>query len=143
MSRSTSQSPQNKSILIQRADGEPLTRTDIQYDLLECIFSSTEDVFTDPLPTWRGSLPGSKVSFRELYVNAIWRSPRASKPLREKMMDSDEFATDFAKLALLANVGKIGTTMACELSSLFICMRGSKTERKACCYSETVALAMA
>ena len=33
--------------------------------------------------------------------------------LRDKMTETPEFGTDFAKISLLANVGRINTTMAC------------------------------
>lgn len=48
-----------------------------------------------------------------LYVNAIMNSPKASKLLKDKMSDTPEFATHFAMLSLLTNVGRINTTMSC------------------------------
>ncbi|THU94854.1 hypothetical protein K435DRAFT_724244 [Dendrothele bispora CBS 962.96] len=97
--------------VIKKTDGDPLTRQDLQFDLLHAIFSDQHQVFTDPFPN--GSRPaGSKVTFRDLYVNAIYNSPKASKILKEKMVDIPEFATDFAMMTLLANVGRINTTMS-------------------------------
>ncbi|KAF9015361.1 hypothetical protein BDQ17DRAFT_1418437 [Cyathus striatus] len=96
---------------IKRADGEPLTRADIQYDILHHIFTDTHRVFTDPYP-----LPGearkSKLSFRDLYIKSIANSPKSTKALRDKMSDSPSFAEDFAMLGLLVNVGRINTTMS-------------------------------
>lgn len=43
-------------------------------------------------------------------------SPRCSKALREKMQETPDFATDFAKMSLLANVGRVNTTMTCPFS---------------------------
>jgi Ino eighty subunit 1 len=122
MSRHSSPQPAHRKTLpIKRNDAEPITRSDLQYDLLHYIFSDTHTVFTDSHHTLRGDPPGTKVTFHDLYVNALVKSPRASKVLREKMLDTPEFGTDFAKLALLANVGRINTTMACEfLRSLFL-----------------------
>jgi Ino eighty subunit 1 len=120
MSRPSPQPTQKKSLPIKRTDGEPLTRNDLQYDFLQAIFSDTHTVFTDPNPTLNGEPPGTKVTFRDLYVNYLIRSPRASKVLKEKMTDVPDFGTDFAKLALLTNVGRINTTMACECQVLLL-----------------------
>ncbi|KAK7463793.1 hypothetical protein VKT23_005732 [Stygiomarasmius scandens] len=97
--------------VIKKSDGEPLTRADLQFDLLNAIFSDTHQVFTDPFPNG-GRPAGTKVTFRDLYVNAIYNSPKASKILKEKMSDIPDFATDFAMMTLLANVGRINTTMS-------------------------------
>lgn len=99
-------------------DAEPLTREDLQYDLLHHIFDDKQAVFTDPNPTLHSEPALTKVTFRDLYVNALVRSPRSSKVLREKMLDTPQFGTDFAKISLLANVGRINTTMACEWRQL-------------------------
>lgn len=89
-----------------------LSRRDIQYDLLRCIFDDRTRVFTPQIP---GSST-EKVTFSDLYVNALFHSPKCSKILREKMRETPEFALEFCKIALLANVGRINTTMACGLS---------------------------
>ena len=99
---------------IKRADAEPLTRADLQYDFLKSIFDDDQVVFTDPFQTLGGKPPGSKVTFRDLYVNALVNSPRSSKNIKDKMVDTPEFGNDFAKISLLANVGRINTTMACK-----------------------------
>ncbi|EPQ60896.1 hypothetical protein GLOTRDRAFT_135495 [Gloeophyllum trabeum ATCC 11539] len=113
MPHSSSQaSHRNRTLAIKHVDGEPLTRADIQYDLLFNIFDDRNAAFTDPYRTLHGHPPGTKVTFRDLYVNALLQSPRCSKGLRDKMLESPAFGTDFAKIALLANVGRINTTMA-------------------------------
>ena len=106
----------------------------MQYDFLYHIFAAPERVFTDPtLPPSQppkeqeqeedqekgdgnGELEGGMVTFRDLYVHALMSSPRCSKALREKMQETPEFATDFAKMSLLANVGRVNTTMTCRSS---------------------------
>jgi len=96
----------------------------LQYDFLYHIFAAPERVFTDPtlsLPPPKedgegegeGEGGGGTVTFRDLYVHALMSSPRCSKALREKMQETPEFATDFAKMSLLANVGRVNTTMTC------------------------------
>lgn len=99
-----------KGHVIKRNDGEPLTREDLQYALLRHIFDDQHAVFTDPF----SAEPSKKVTFRDLYVNALLSSPRSSRAIKDKMLEMPEYATDFAMLALLANVGRINTTMACE-----------------------------
>jgi Ino eighty subunit 1 len=95
----------------------------LQYDFLYHIFAAPERVFTDPTlpPKEDGGGDGGAgaVTFRDLYVHALMNSPRCSKALREKMQETPEFATDFAKMSLLANVGRVNTTMTC-LSSRFV-----------------------
>ena len=117
MARNSSQGVhRDRKILfaIKRADAEPLTRSDLQYDLLKCIFDDEQAVFTDPFETLGRKPAGSKVTFRDLYVNALVNSPRCSKNIKDKMVETPEFGNDFAKISLLANVGRINTTMACE-----------------------------
>jgi Ino eighty subunit 1 len=116
-----------KAFAIKHQEAEPLTRWDLQYDFLYHIFAAPERVFTDPTlspPTKEdggggGGGGGGTVTFRDLYVHALMSSPRCSKALREKMQETPEFATDFAKMSLLANVGRVNTTMTC-LSSRFV-----------------------
>lgn len=58
------------------------------------------------------------VNFCDLYVNALFNSSKCSKVLKDKMVDTPEFAIEFAKIALLTNVGRINTTMACASISV-------------------------
>jgi hypothetical protein len=115
-----------KAFAIKHQEAEPLTRRDLQYDFLYHIFAAQERVFTDPtLSSKEGGGGGGggsggtgtgtgRVTFRDLYVHALMSSPRCSKALREKMQETPEFASDFAKMSLLANVGRVNTTMTCR-----------------------------
>ncbi|KAJ7655081.1 hypothetical protein DFH06DRAFT_1413520, partial [Mycena polygramma] len=94
-----------RSACIEHADGEPLNRADIQFDLLSHIFADENQVFSDP------QSGHAKLSFRDLYVNSILRSPKAKSVLKDKLA-LPTFATDFAMLALLTNVGRIAPTMS-------------------------------
>lgn len=109
-----------KALPIKRHDAEPLTREDVQFDLLHYIFSDGNAVFTNPTP---GASPLSgtaeKVTFADLYISALYNSSKCSKVLREKMVETPAFATELAKISLLTNVGRINTTMACE-SAVYI-----------------------
>ncbi|KAI0762823.1 hypothetical protein C8Q74DRAFT_1319181 [Fomes fomentarius] len=107
-----SASHHKKNLAVKRQDGEPLNRVDLQYDLLSSIFADKHAVFTDPCTTIRGDPAGTKVTFRDLYVNALIHSPRCSKASRDKIRESPEFGNEFAMISLLSNVGRINTTMA-------------------------------
>ena len=111
-----------KALPIKRNDAEPLTREDVQYDLLTYLFNEPTAVFTKP-----GSGGGKqqqqeqehKVAFGDLYVSTLYSSHRCSKVLKGKMHDTPAFSVEFAKLALLTNVGRINTTMACKGKTRF------------------------
>lgn len=101
-----------KAFAIKHQEAEPLTRRDLQHDFLHHVFASQERVFTDPtLSSTKGNDPPTAVTFRDLYVHALMSSPRCSRALRDKMVETPDFATDFAKISLLANVGRVNTTM--------------------------------
>lgn len=104
-----------KALPIKRNDAEPLTREDVQYDLLYHIFSDARTVFTSPLGK-STSEPPAKVHFCDLYVNALYKSSKCSKVLKDKMVETPMFAVELAKISLLTNVGRINTTMACKSS---------------------------
>ncbi|KAN0100788.1 hypothetical protein V8E55_000772 [Tylopilus felleus] len=96
-----------KALPIKRNDAEPLTREDVQFDLLDHIFSDINTVFTSQTPG-----TSSHVNFRDLYVNALYHSSKCSKVLKDKMVETPAFAVELAKISLLTNVGRINTTMA-------------------------------
>lgn len=98
-----------KALPIKKNDAEPLTREDVQYDLLNHLFTDKQAVFTDP-----NNPKGCKVTFADLYVSALYSSSKCSKVLKEKMVETPAFSIEFAKIALLTNVGRINTTMACK-----------------------------
>lgn len=98
-----------KALPIKRNDAEPLTREDVQFDLLNHIFSDRNAVFTTPVPG-----KSAKVSFSDLYISALYHSSKCSKVLKDKMLETPAFAIELAKISLLTNVGRINTTMACE-----------------------------
>ncbi|ESK98397.1 hypothetical protein Moror_147 [Moniliophthora roreri MCA 2997] len=97
-----------KALPIKRNDAEMLTREDIQFNLLEHIFSNTQAVFTPAPP----AKPDQKVTFRDLYTTALYNSNKCSKVVKEKMIETPAFGLELAKISLLTNVGRINTTMA-------------------------------
>lgn len=97
------------------ADGEPLMRKDIQFDLLSFIFGNAHFRFTPP----RYSSPAAALfptdrqwTYAELFLDSLANSPKAAKNLREKMAESQQFAVGFAKVGLLINTGRLNTTVA-------------------------------
>lgn len=103
-----------KALPIKRNDAEPLTREDVQYDLLDYIFSDTKAIFTLPPP----AKAPTKVKFSDLYITTLSNSGKCSKVLKDKMIETPAFALELAKISLLTNVGRINTTMACKCSGL-------------------------
>ncbi|KAF4622980.1 hypothetical protein D9613_001979 [Agrocybe pediades] len=97
-----------RNVAIKVGDGEPLTRVDIQYDVLRYIFNDSNEVFTDPFTPE----DSPKITFKDLYIKSILSAPKATKALKDKMNESPEFAEDYAMLSLLVNVGRINTTMS-------------------------------
>ncbi|EPT04174.1 hypothetical protein FOMPIDRAFT_97068 [Fomitopsis schrenkii] len=112
MPNPAAQTTSRKALAVKHLDGEPLTRADLQHDLLNHIFANNQVVFTDPYRTIHGDPPRTLVTFRDLYINCLLHSPRCSKASREKIMESPDFGDEFAKMSLLSNVGRINTTMA-------------------------------
>ncbi|KAH9835714.1 uncharacterized protein C8Q71DRAFT_763139 [Rhodofomes roseus] len=112
MPNTAAQTTSRKTLAVKHLDGEPLTRADLQHDLLNFIFSNNQAAFTDPYRTIHGDPPRTRVSFRDLYINCLLHSPRCSKASREKILESPDFGDEFAKMSLLSNVGRINTTMA-------------------------------
>lgn len=108
-----------KALPIKRNDAEPLTRDDVQFDLLNYIFSDTRAVFSTPYPS-----KSPKIPFGELYVSALYNSTKCSKVLKDKMLETPAFGIELAKISLLTNVGRINTTMACT-KCLSSCGRNS------------------
>lgn len=99
-----------KSLPIKKNDSDPLTREDVQFDLLHEIFSDDQLVFTNPRPTPGNS--DNRITFGELYISTLYNSPKCSKVLKDKMLETPAFATELGKISLLTNVGRINTTMA-------------------------------
>lgn len=79
-----------------------MLRRDIQYDLLEYIFSDDKPVFTHK---------GEKLTFGEAYIRSLASSSKAPKTLRERMTTDTRMAVSVCKIGLLVNVGKLNTTL--------------------------------
>jgi Ino eighty subunit 1 len=103
-------------VTLKKADAELLSRVDVQYDLLTYLFDDKTEVFTDHARLYNPELKRPvfpRVTFRQLYLTALHESVKLSGVIKDRMKTDTEFGLEFAKIALLVNVGRINTTMAC------------------------------
>jgi Ino eighty subunit 1 len=100
----------NKVKHLKKDDGEPLWRKDIQYDFLKAIFDDDRKVFTN---SYEPDNIG-KQTFSDLYIDAMARSSKTSKILRDKLLSDNEPAKNMAMVCLLVNLGRMNTTLNCE-----------------------------
>lgn len=110
----------NKVRHLKKDDGEPLWRKDIQYDFLKLIFENDKAVFTN---SYEPENTG-KQTFAELYIDAMARSSKTSKILRDKLLSEHEPAKNMAMVCLLVNLGRMNTTLNCRcLCSFYQCFQ--------------------
>ncbi|GAA5955055.1 hypothetical protein JCM3765_003174 [Sporobolomyces pararoseus] len=97
---------------IKKLDSEPLLRQDIQWQVLDDIFADRSIRFTAPVD--QNSPPAAPVylNFDQLYLEAILSSMKTTAATRSKLISNSEFATNYSKLCLLINVGRVNTTLA-------------------------------
>lgn len=99
----------NKMKNIKKDDGVPLWRKDIQYDFLRAIFEDDKPVFTN---FYDGT---ERCTFADIYVDAMARSSKTSKILKDKLLTDRAAAANMAMVCLLVNVGRMNTTLNCKL----------------------------
>ncbi|KAF4629346.1 hypothetical protein G7Y89_g8803 [Cudoniella acicularis] len=97
----------NKVRHLKKDDGEPLWRKDIQYDFLKIIFEDDTACFTN---SYEPDNIG-KQTFANLYIDAMARSSKTSKILRDKLLTEHEPAKNMAMVCLLVNLGRMNTTL--------------------------------
>ena len=110
----------NKIRHLKKEDGIPLWRKDIQLNFLERVFDDNTAVFTK---AYDGT-PGH--TFADIYVDAMARSSKTSKILKEKLLADRGAAMHMAMVCLLVNVGRMNTTLNCTLSPLLHCANAYK-----------------
>lgn len=93
---------------LKKDDGLPLWRRDIQYDFLKAIFEDKRKVFTNSYDPQK-----ERQSFADLYIDAMARSSKTSKILRDKLLSEHEPAKNMAMVCLLVNLGRMNTTLNC------------------------------
>lgn len=97
----------NKIRHLKKEDGIPLWRKDIQFAFLRAVFE-------DPTPAFHSASDGTPGhTFAEIYVDAMVRSSKTSKILKEKLATDQSAAMNMAMICLLVNVGRMNTTLNC------------------------------
>lgn len=95
---------------LKRGEGEPLSRHDVQYALLEKIFGDERAVFT-PGPESVHAKKGHLLSFGDLYIDDFMASLKLSKTLKEKFLNDPKVTRKVCMASLLVNIGRINTTL--------------------------------
>ena len=98
----------NKIKHLKKEDGIPLWRKDIQLEFLRCVFNDENKVFTKAFDGTKGH------TFADIYVDAMARSSKTSKILKEKLLADRDGAMHMAMICLLVNVGRMNTTLNCN-----------------------------
>ncbi|CAZ79414.1 unnamed protein product [Tuber melanosporum] len=90
---------------LKKPDGVPLWRKDIQYEFLQAIFTDDKPVFTNSYDR------RVRRTFADVYIDAMARSSKTSKILRDKLTSERPNALNMAMVCLLVNVGRMNTTL--------------------------------
>ena len=101
----------NKIRVLKKEDGIPLWRKDIQFAFLSVVFEDKTPAFTKASDGTNGH------NFADIYIDAMARSSKTSKILREKLLTEREAAVNMAMVCLLVNVGRMNTTLNCMYRS--------------------------
>lgn len=99
----------NKIRYLKKDDGIPLWRRDIQYSFLRAVFEDPTKAFTLDADGTKGH------TFADIYIDAMARSSKTSKVLKEKLLSDRQSAVNMAMICLLVNVGRMNTTLNCKL----------------------------
>jgi len=98
----------NKIRHLKKEDGIPLWRRDIQFAFLRCVFEDKTPVFTMASDGSRG------YTFADIYIDAMARSSKTSRILKDKLTTDRTAALNMAMVCLLVNVGRMNTTLNCK-----------------------------
>ncbi|KAL5401356.1 hypothetical protein PMIN03_011585 [Paraphaeosphaeria minitans] len=94
----------NKIRHLKKDDGIPLWRKDIQFDFLKHVFDDEQKVFS--------KMDGDKgFTFADIYLDAMAKSSKCSKILKDKLLTERPAAVNMAMVCLLVNVGRMNTTL--------------------------------
>ncbi|KAF3041441.1 hypothetical protein E8E11_007821 [Didymella keratinophila] len=95
----------NKIKHLKKDDGIPLWRKDIQYDFLKLVFEDDTRAFTKQSDKSGGH------TFADIYLDAMAKSSKCSKILKDKLLTERPAAINMAMVCLLVNVGRMNTTL--------------------------------
>ncbi|KAJ6172019.1 hypothetical protein N7470_001086 [Penicillium chermesinum] len=95
----------NKIRHLKKEDGIPLWRKDIQHQFLQLVFE-------DKTPAFTRYPDGEKnLDFADIYIDAMARSSKTSKILKDKLQNDKPAAISMAMVCLLVNFGRMNTTL--------------------------------
>lgn len=97
----------NKIRHLKKEDGIPLWRKDIQHQFLKLVFEDKTPVFT----RWPDGQKG--LDFADVYIDAMAKSSKTSKILKDKLQNDKQAAISMAMVCLLVNFGRMNTTLNC------------------------------
>lgn len=100
----------NKIRHLKKDDGIPLWRKDIQFAFLRAVFEDATPVFT------KASDHTKNHTFADIYIDAMAKSSKTSKILKDKLLSDRAAALNMAMVCLLVNVGRMNTTLNCQKS---------------------------
>jgi Ino eighty subunit 1 len=98
----------NKIRHLKKEDGIPLWRKDIQHQFLKLVFEDKTPVFTRLSDGRKG------LDFADIYIDAMARSSKTSKILKDKLQSDKQAAISMAMVCLLVNFGRMNTTLNCR-----------------------------
>ncbi len=98
----------NKIRHLKKEDGVPLWRGDIQYDFLRTVFEDDKKIFHKVSDGTSGH------TFADIYLDAMAKSSKCSKILKDKLLTERAAAVNMAMVCLLVNVGRMNTTLNCR-----------------------------
>jgi len=101
----------NKIRHLKKEDGVPLWRRDIQYDFLKYVFEDEQKVFHKVSDGSYGH------TFADIYLDAMAKSSKCSKILKDKLLTERPAALNMAMVCLLVNVGRMNTTLNCMFAT--------------------------
>ncbi|KAF4269655.1 hypothetical protein KXX44_000579 [Aspergillus fumigatus] len=109
----------NKIRHLKKEDGMPLWRKDIQYQFLKLVFEDKTPVFT----RWSDGKKG--LDFADIYIDAMARSSKTSKILKDKLQSDKQAAINMAMVCLLVNFGRMNTTLNCMVLPFFLSLHSA------------------
>jgi Ino eighty subunit 1 len=95
----------NKIRHLKKDDGVPLWRVDIQFEFLRLVFEDRSPQFTKLSDGQKGC------NFADIYIDAMARSSKTSKVLKDKLISDRTAAQNMAMICLLVNMGRMNTTL--------------------------------
>jgi Ino eighty subunit 1 len=102
----------NKIRHLKKEDGIPLWRKDIQFDFLKYVFEDEQKVFTK-------TDKSTGHTFADIYLDAMAKSSKCSKILKDKLLTERPAAINMAMVCLLVNVGRMNTTLNCKTYDVY------------------------